>query len=322
MIQLKSEVPSPSHYSLILAEVELARNNPKQARNLAREILGDPETSLSVLVNLTPLLLKLDDPVDILTCVERLVKESALDGKTAERIVNHLERKRALTDDDQQLAEVVIRDVQGGLRYGLMAVLARIYPRSETPERMVEFAQELSEVSALTPDERSAFHRALFGVATGLIGVGDRKHATELLEYQYFLQPDQGEPLGMLATLATELDQVRHASEYLEIFNLLRPWEARNGVRLARNWFFELGRFNDARRLVTSKKIFLKENPRPLPALKWGITSSTAISTRPFKWWTSTVSEKDSRRHRLFSLRPASIIWRAIRKSRRVCLRF
>jgi tetratricopeptide (TPR) repeat protein len=244
----------------IEAEVRLAGGENEQALDRCREILAEGSERNDLLKDILPVLIRLNATGEIIEVVRLLTESGKFDEDTANSLIDYLEIASA-TELEKDLAEMLLSEVDTPHRLVLTAVLARQFLRSKDYLRLVELGDHLLELSPGDVTNWADLHRALWAVGSALADLGEDEKAARLLEDQYFIRPDQAKPLRLLARLHMNRGRVLKATEYLELYQLIHPNESETAAILARNWFFHLGEFEKALKMVTDNRSFFQADP-------------------------------------------------------------
>jgi len=261
LAKLEKMIPDPVRFRKIKAEVFFEEGAYRYAFQLFDEILKSKKTSNDTLISICPYLIRNKDTSRIIKAIDRLNSTNAVEVKLRNELIDYLSKFRSYNVDERKLAEKLIVFAPIGQRLQLITILSTIYSRNKEDALLILAAEDLLKVQTVEESDRIILGKALSTTAVGLIAINNYDLASQLLEYQYFLQPNDGEPLSMLAKIALEeTKKYRRAAQYYELFHLLRPWETRNALKLAEIWFYKTGEMKKAYDLVMSSGAYIKTN--------------------------------------------------------------
>ncbi|MFH1998358.1 MAG: tetratricopeptide repeat protein [Planctomycetota bacterium] len=251
---LQGMCSGPQEAALVEAEILLAIGSQEEAHKVCKEILAAEEaTDIPVLKRLTPILAGLGAIPDLNHVVTALLNAQALDESSLDQILSQLEYA-TLSLRDQAFLEKLYLLSTDRQKARVIVFLANSYAQTKEVLRLEAMTYELARLPNAAGQNDEIMYRAFMNTGTALEALGLNHEALELIENLYYLRPDKADTLTLLAEIAAGIGKLRKATEYLNLNHLLRPWDNKNNITLAHNWFFETGEFKKAFNLVRKSK--------------------------------------------------------------------
>lgn len=268
---LQDLCPTRQEAQLVEAEIRLAIDDQAGAKQVLEEVLSSENVDVSVLKRMLPMLARMGAVIELTDVVGSLVEAVALDEASIDLILSHLEYT-TLTVRHQYFLEKLLLLSSVHQRAQIIALLATIYAQKNEVLRLELIAMELSQLPNTAGQNDEIVFRAFTNTGTALKRIGLYVEALDLFETLYYLRPERADTLTQLADISMEIGKVRKATEYLNLNYFLRPWDNKNNIVLAHNWFYETGEYKKAFNLVRKTRGLSKYDPAKAAGILMGYT--------------------------------------------------